>query len=311
MKIITAVVAFLFSTLVSAAMPLNKMVVFGDSLSDNGNLYEYLKHQLPVSPPYFLGRFTNGPIWVEILMKDYYPVNSKDHLFDYAFGGAGVMEDDDDGDDLFTLHREIDGYFLANQDKADEQSMYVLWIGANNYLAVPENPDQELNNVSLGIKHGLQRLIDKGAKHIMVVNLPNLGITPAAKQFDAVDELTYLSKEHNKMLAASVLSLQSQYPSVQFIYFDVNVTFEDLMAHPANYGFSNVTDTCYEEAALGSNGANSLLKMVASVNAKTSAGSGACNGYLFFDPVHPSGPAHMLLADRAKSLFDEKGVVFE
>jgi phospholipase/lecithinase/hemolysin len=286
------------------------MVVFGDSLSDNGNLYAYLKHQLPVSPPYFSGRFTNGRVWVELLMKAYYPLDSNHHLFDYAFGGAGVMEDDDVGDDLFTLRREMDSYFLANEDKADEHSMYVIWIGANNYLAVPDDLEQSLKDVNTGIQHGLQRLVDKGAKHIMVANLPNLGITPAAKEFDAVEKLAYLSKQHNKMLENSILELQSRHPEVQWIYLDVNVTFEDLINYPAKYGFSNVTDTCYEEASSLDKSPPSILKIVASIKPKMNLGPAACDGYLFFDPVHPSGRAHVLMAESAKLLFDEKGVVF-
>lgn len=311
MKIITAILALLFSTLVSAAMPLNKMVVFGDSLSDNGNLYEYLKHQLPVSPPYFSGRFTNGPVWVELLMKAYYPANGKEHLFDYAFGGAGVMENDDVGDDLFTLHREIDSYFLANHDKADAQSMYVIWIGSNNYLGVPDDNEKVLAEVSLGIQHSLERLIKKGAKHLTLVNLPNLGVIPAARDFDAVEKLTYLSTQHNKILEKMIIDFQKQYSDVQFIYLDINTTFEDLMVNPEKYGFSNVTDTCYEDASFKKSRSNSILKMVASVQYNPDNGKSACDGYLFFDPVHPSGAVHMLLAERAKLVLDEKGVVFE
>ena len=294
-----------------SATPLNKMVVFGDSLSDNGNLYEYMKHQLPVSPPYFEGRFTNGPVWVEILMKYYYPTNSNAHLLDYAFGGAGVLEEDDgDDDELFTLRREIDSYFLAHQDKADENSLYVVWIGSNNYLAVPDDPDKVLSDVSLGIQHGLQRLADKGAKHIMVVNVPSLGAIPAARDFDAVEVLTYLAKEHNITLKKNVSDLQNQYPSIQWIYFDVNLVLDDMMLHPENYGFTNVTDTCYEEVMNGYSSKNkSVLKMVASI--KPQVKKDACNGYLFFDPVHPSAPAHQLMAERTKLLFDEEGIDFQ
>ncbi len=311
MKIILTAIAFIFSTMVSAAaMPLNKMVVFGDSLSDNGNLYEYMKHQLPVSPPYFEGRFTNGPVWVELIMKSYYPMDSQDHLLDYAFGGAGVLEEEDSDDGLFTLHREMDSYFLAHQDKADEQSMFVLWIGSNNYLAVPDDVEKSLDDVNLGIQHGLQRLVDKGAKYITVVDLPNLGNTPAARDFDAVDELTYLSKQHNLRLEKTVHDFQSRYPDIHWFYLDVNVTFEDMILHPETYGLTNVTDTCYEEAVRKS-GQKSVLKMVSSVKIKRMNRSGVCDGFLFFDPVHPSAVIHRLIAERTKILFDEQNVIFE
>jgi len=52
MKLLATLGAFLFSGIV-AATPLHNVVIFGDSLSDNGNLYEFMKHQLPQSPPVF------------------------------------------------------------------------------------------------------------------------------------------------------------------------------------------------------------------------------------------------------------------
>ena len=44
------------------------MVVFGDSLSDSGNLFTFTGEAVPASPPYFEGRFSNGPVWVEDLL---------------------------------------------------------------------------------------------------------------------------------------------------------------------------------------------------------------------------------------------------
>lgn len=305
----TALVIF-FSAAVSAA-PMNKFVVFGDSLSDNGNLYEYMKHQLPVSPPYFKGRFSNGPVWIEILAKSYYPTTSKEHLFDYAFGGAGVLEGDDVDDGLFTLDHEIESYLLANQDQADPNAMFVIWIGSNNYLAIPDDVEQSLHDVDLGIQHALEHLLEKGAKHFLVVNVPNLGQTPAARDFDAVEELTYLSKQHNATLEKNIHSFQTRYPDVQWLYYDVNVIFDDMVIDPERYGFTNVTDTCYEEAVDKVGSQRSLLKMVSRVNAKQYRSGDACKGYLFFDPVHPSGPAHKLMAEQTRVLLDKNDVAFE
>lgn len=56
------------------AMP-STLYVFGDSLSDNGNLYAYTGQAnpatgglaIPVAPPYAQGRFTNGPTYAERL----------------------------------------------------------------------------------------------------------------------------------------------------------------------------------------------------------------------------------------------------
>ena len=304
-----SIIAFMFCLSTSVlASPVNKMVVFGDSLSDNGNLYEYMKHQLPLSPPYYKGRFTNGPVWVELLVDYYYPNNPDEHLLDYAFGGAGVMEGDDIEDDLFTLHREMDTYFLAHQDKADKNSLYLVWIGSNNYLAVPDDPHKAIADVNTGLQHGIQRLIDSGAKHIMVVNVPDLGRTPAAKDFDAVDELSYLAKQHNIVLEKYYFEVKQRYPDIQWIYLDIFNALNDMMEKPDDGGFTNITNTCYEEVARLRE-RNSLLKMVSTVNPKGRAD--ACDGFLFFDPVHPSAQAHRVMAERTIQLFKEEGIEFE
>ena len=51
---------------VRADAPFSEIVVFGDSLSDTGNL-NLASGGVFAGPPYFSGRFSNGPVWVEVL----------------------------------------------------------------------------------------------------------------------------------------------------------------------------------------------------------------------------------------------------
>lgn len=310
MKIISVVLAFFFATLASAAS-LNQVVVFGDSLSDNGNMYEYMKHQLPLSPPYYHGRFSNGPVWVELLAAHYFPQNTADHVLNYAFGGAGVAEDlDEDDDTLFTLKREMDSYFLAHHNRADSHSLYIVWIGANNYLGMPEEADAAIQTVLTGLNHGLQRLVDAGAKHIMVLTLPNLGRIPAARDFDAQPLMSYLALQHNELLKQSLAEFAKRHADVQWILYDINPKFEHMLDEPSTYGFSNVTDTCYESMidAPSSSSRQTMLKIAAAVKPRVT--QDACTGYLFFDPVHPSALAHKIMAEQAEILLDRSGVTF-
>ena len=290
------------------AVSLNKIVIFGDSLSDNGNLYEYMKHQLPTSPPYFAGRFSNGPVWIEQLATFYYGDQADAHLLDYACGGAGVIEeelDDADEDDvLFTLSREVDSYLLAHHDKANAESLYVLWIGANNYIALPDDTEQSLIMVNDGIQKQLERLAEKGAKHIMVLTLPDLGCTPAAADFDSNELLTDLAKKHNAVLSQRIDLLKNQYPDIQWILFDVSEIFLNAYQHPELYGFSNVKDTCYE-AAMVEPSSMTVLKMAASIKVNHAA---ACDGYLFFDIIHPTTLAHEFIAKEAQKVLTREGI---
>src|SRR5919108_3147959 len=64
------------------AGPYTTVVMFGDSLSDNGNLLALTGGAVPASP-YFAGRFSNGPVWVERL------ASALDvPLVNFAVGGA-------------------------------------------------------------------------------------------------------------------------------------------------------------------------------------------------------------------------------
>lgn len=304
MRLLAIIGAFLFSGMV-VATPLHNIVVFGDSLSDNGNLYETMKHQLPPSPPYYEGRFSNGQVWIEHVIASYFPQNPAMHLLDYAYGGAGVSEEEGDDDVLFTLRREVNTYLLAHNDKASEDSLFVIWIGANNYLAFPPDAEKTLKDVNAGIMHSLQRLVEKGAMHILVVNLPDLGRTPAAVEFGSVDTMTYLSDEHNKLLNDTMDHLKQEYPNIQWLYYDLHHALEDVMANPQDYGFTNTTSTCVN-SVIEDITKTSVIKMVTLVNPKINRD--ACDGYLFFDLVHPTALAHKILGERARVMLDEAGI---
>ncbi|MCW8399723.1 SGNH/GDSL hydrolase family protein [Legionella sp. PATHC038] len=304
MKLLATIGAFLFSGIVWAT-PLHNIVVFGDSLSDNGNLYKFMKYQLPPSPPYYDGRFSNGPVWIEHVIASYFPKNASAHLLDYAYGGAGVSEEEGADDVLFTLRREVNNYLSEHHDKASENSLFVIWIGSNNYLAFPSEVEQTLHDVHTGIIHSVQRLVEKGAKHILVVNLPDLGRTPAAIEFGSVNEMTYFAREHNNMLSKSIDELKQAHPDVQWLYYDLHQAFEELMSHPQDYGFTNLTGTCVNSVVEDIT-KTSILKMVASVKPK--APQDACTGYLFFDLVHPTALAHKILGDKAREMLDQAGI---
>lgn len=312
-------VALLFSAVSGAfAKDLQNFVVFGDSLSDNGNLYEYFKRQLPPSPPYFKGRFSNGYIWVEQLSQNYYPHNWRQHIQDYAFGGAGVAysfegEDNADDDLLFSLGREVDSYLLAHQDKAAPDSLFAVWIGSNNYIASKYSPEKTARGVVGGIKKKLELLAAKGAKHVLVINLPDMGKSPAAKLIYSEKQLSLSSQLHNQALAEAVAQLTASYPDVQWLLFDAAKTFDSAMQNPAKYGFTNVTDTCYQSLADDDQqvqeGSKFILRMSSSIDASAKS-KDACDGYFFFDLVHPTALTHKVMSEMMREFLNEHGVVF-
>ena len=62
--------SFVLSTMPAAwAGTFTNLYVFGDSLSDAGNVFAATAGQQPGSP-YYDGRYSNGPVWVEYLAEE-------------------------------------------------------------------------------------------------------------------------------------------------------------------------------------------------------------------------------------------------
>jgi phospholipase/lecithinase/hemolysin len=281
------------------AKHLDKVVVFGDSLSDNGNFYEYMNHQVPSSPPYYQGRFTNGPSWVELIQNH----TNKTTLLDYAFGGAGVTDVIDN--DSFNLHSEVERYLQDVHGKLDANSLFIVWIGSNNYLSFPDDFGVEVTRVLTGIEESLEKLISLGATEILLVNVPDMGKTPLATDYDSVQMLTEASILHNQKLRALATHLKFKYKNLHLMYYDVQKLMDNMVLHPEEYGFTNTSGTCYEmynaSFKSGKKSHFSMVKVASSIK-KYSYNDGFCDGYMFFDPVHPAASAHRSMAKDIKKL---------
>ncbi|MCP3966468.1 MAG: hypothetical protein GY750_03210 [Lentisphaerae bacterium] len=64
----------------------SKIVIFGESLTDIGILYGMFKGFMPKSPPYYYGRFCNGPVWADDFAHFYQNKGVQTHNF--AVGGV-------------------------------------------------------------------------------------------------------------------------------------------------------------------------------------------------------------------------------
>ncbi len=295
MKLSAIVLFFCFFMSAATAAPINQVVVFGDSLSDTGNLYAYMQHQFPPSPPYYEGRASNGPLWIEHVLAHYYPNDRDAHVLNYACGGTGVEDEDDDedGDDveetfMFSLGAQVKAYLRSVDKQANASSLYVVWTGANNYTRVHDHLDEEVNFTISGIKRSLEMIVEAGAKHIMVTGLPNIGISPKAREFNNVDQMHYVSNQHNMKLEAEIETFRLLYPDIEWLYFDVNQIFLTAVNHPEHYGLTNVADSCRNMETVLSH----------------------CDTYLFFDASHPSARAHQYIGKSAIALLDKAGIEF-
>ena len=123
-------ITLLGSPQAAGADQFKRLVVFGDSLSDSGNLFGLTG--FPPAPFYWMGRFSNGPTWVENLAS-YLDAP----LENYAVAGANT--DDTNNQGPFPgiraqIGNSTTGY-ISTHPVADDRVLYVIWGGANDYLS--------------------------------------------------------------------------------------------------------------------------------------------------------------------------------
>ena len=184
---------------------ITRLVIFGDSLSDPGNLKEHLT-VMPGSP-YWLGRFSGGPNWV-----DWLAWNTGLAVQNHAYGGAVATKHEDvpaagvlaaieeHGQFLLTgsVDRQVDEYIKfdlkTGSVKRPFDTLYFLWAGANDYISkepftgdirsMLDTPEEAagyhrvVEETVTSLAGQIRRLYGAGARRFMVVDLPNLGQTP-------------------------------------------------------------------------------------------------------------------------------------
>jgi len=210
------------------------MVVFGDSLSDNGNI----------------GRFTDGPIWVETLATELGA-----DLYDFAYGGATTGYDNPAAGLSYTgLQWQVDNYYLASTDDA----LFTVWAGGNDFLQ-SRSPVEAAANIGVA----LENLYTDGARDILVGNLPDIGATPAFYEGPLADAATQWTIGFNYLLGNVLLDFEATHKDAILYNLDAYGVFSGFVPgtpdwaelfwvdgfHPSSAGHQLIADYAYNEVA--------------------------------------------------------------
>ena len=324
----------------NTAHEFDTVVVFGDSLSDNGNLYRYLWGVIPASPPYFQGHFSNGPLWIEQLYDGYYPYGYLQGFQDYAVGGAGAVLSYKENLP-FTLTMELDDYLYWHKYGHLETTLFVIWIGANNYLNGPTNIEPLTDSVVDAIGQTVEYLISLGGDKFLLANLPDLGRVPQSADMHNEALLTELTSVHNRKLNDRINTLKEQFPNVTLAYFDAHDFFNQALDNPSLFGLTDTKNPCYmgsysgwfkklhidneqvldalpqlsvtERQMILDNPSLMEAARVGYLNSLLPSSLISeplnCDGYLFWDHVHPTTYTHGIIAKKVRKILDDAHLV--
>lgn len=260
---------------VGLASAFDRVVVFGDSLSDAGNVFALSGGATPPAP-YWNGRFSNGPVWVEGFASDLGRSASASLTggTNYAFGGARLDPFQAVPPNIGTqigLFQNASGTFGAND-------LVVFWAGSNDIF----NGATNMTTLAGTANGYLQNLYGLGARNFLILNLVPLGFTPA--HIGTANESLFNSRAQsfNGALAGHASSLRGLGANVTEL--DAYSAFLQIRSNPGQYGLTNVTQ-----------------------NYLTTGGN--VNEFLFWDDVHPTQQIHQVLRQRAFAAVPEPGTM--
>ena len=250
----------------------SELYVFGDSLSDTGRFFAATGYP---PAPYYQGRFSNGPVWVEYLAPQlgmkYNPATN------FAWAGSTTGLTNNNGP-FPGLLAQFNAYVatLGHRPRVDPHALYVVFGGGNDFFTLSDgvDPAAMIDQATRNIVTIVSRLQQLGAKNILVIDLPDIGLTPYGAPNAGV--ATYLSAQFNDLLDARLEAAGCR-DLIRVSLFDL---LNALVADPAAYGFTNVTIPGILNPATASS-------------------------YLFWDDVHPTTLTHSILADVIAAAIEE------
>lgn len=268
----------------ASAQSYGRLVVFGDSLSDNGNLYAISGQ--PTSPPYFQGRFSNGPVFTELLGFNagrYTAGAPVTGSVNYAFGGART----DSAASPPGMRNQLLAYTGGGGTFGANDLVSILG-GANNiFQAMPAagaspNPAAAITPVAQAAATDINFIVNNvagaGAGTILVTNLPRLGITPQFRGTAAAPLADYAGTTFNSALLAGLFTTAAARPNSNIIMMDLYKVGDTLAGSPGLFGLTNATDACFNGVTVCANP----------------------DSYLYWDGVHPTAAGHRLIAALAE-----------
>ena len=261
-----------------------RVVFFGDSLTDTGNTYRETAQTWPIVPPYYQGRFCNGPNWVDqldLLKKE-----------NYAFGGATT-------DSQF-----VQGYTRSNTVKAPgvrqqiaeyrekfaeaiighPRTLHVVWVGGNDFVF---NHSAQPQMIANSLINCLKDLIAAGAKHLLLFNQPPYQAFPYLNGLGQDALFTQLIQVGNGAIVAGLTSLKQNNTDVSINLFDVYSVLSKVVTNTSAAQFANTVGKCWSNF--------NLTALVQNCSNPSE--------YVFLDDFHFTSRVHELVAAALRPFF--------
>lgn len=198
-----------------------------------------------------------------------------------------------------SLVQQVANFLATHPGKLDGNAVFFIWSGANDFLTALTAPNRTTLSLlttakvaATNIAGQVELLMSRGAKRIVVVSLPNLGLAPLTTQSGIPSlpgQMKNVSFTFNSMLNQALGEvLQRNHTHAKILYIDTYTLLEQVVKLAQagkpyviagrSFSFVNVTTpACVGVSAIY-------------------CPSTAPQGFLFADVVHPTNEAHRIIS---------------
>ena len=219
------------------------------------------------------GRFSNGPVWVEQLAARLEVALRPTRAggLNFAIGGARL----DPLSGSHSLRAQVDLFLRMRQPSG--RTLHIVYGGGNDLLSAVGRlkAPRMVGTAVASLRSIVADLAGHGASDLLVPSLPDVGMTPniRARGSTAVAHAGWLTQQFNGAADRALSELAGSFGTVRLYRLDVRAMATRARTNPAAFGFVDVMNPCSKLPG--------------------------CEGYLFWDHVHPTTQAHGRLADAA------------
>ena len=281
----------------------NDIYLLGDSLADQGNLFQATLAAtgagIPASDHYVDGRFANGEVYSGLLAQGLGLTLSKSSTGgnNFAYGGARANYNTVENPPtvggfppgLYPWSLNLERAAFEARHVNNPNALYVVFSGSNDVAdLIPAAALSGFGATQAQSDAAVQSTLNAvgafkaaGARFVLVPNLPDLGLVPkvTVRGPGAAGLATALTTRFNNTLDVAL----NQVTGVQIIRFDTFGLLHQVHDQPASFNLSNVTEPCYTGFVKPASATDTVCANPQS--------------YLFWDSEHPSAAMHAVLAN--------------
>jgi Ca2+-binding RTX toxin-like protein len=251
-----------------------RIFFLGDSITDAGRLPQPFRPD----PPYVGGRFTNGPVYAQLLTRELGVASTN-----FAYGGAKALRSGPE-QVLIGLDAQVTEFEVRYLFGAPSSSAAAIFIGGNDYHDADPDDPTIVRRVLDSIDDAATRLVRHGIDELILFNLPlslqtPRGINLPPEERAAEDAMIMAHNVGLRQLAATYNAA-----GVATTLVDVDRLTREVRGDQETFGLKSFDIPLY---ILDRNDRPVPTGITSRVDPDAVA---------YFDPVHPSAASHGILA---------------